>query len=43
MKVVDWNIKSLPSGERLQFAIVKMAIEIDDLPMKKVDFPVREL
>ena len=29
----------LPSGKRLQFAIVKIAIEIVDLPIKHGDFP----
>ena len=29
----------IPSGKRLQFANLKMAIEIVDLPMKNGDFP----
>ena len=34
--MVGWVI---PSGKRLQFANLKMAIEVVDLPSKNGDFP----
>ena len=35
----SWQTKTTRPGKRLQFANLKMAIEIVDFPMKNGDFP----